>query len=175
MEHKFHRGGKGLPCSLLYSQFPNSAWPRIGLRTHLQKEAGWEDRVGAGGGRREAGEALIFPLSSRTGAHNWSFAHPIPAQAPSLPWGHWGPLWASAWSLRLAGWLSLPGHRGRRPQDSQTWAPNSSLTQSQRSAGERSRDNMCSPVTTHPFSKEALYLCLYLGSFHSRKHQSRIK
>lgn len=75
-----------LPCSLLYSQHPNSAWPGTGLRTLLQEETGWEDRVGVGEGEEKQGETLTVPLSSRAGTHKWTFAHPHPSPGsfPSL-------------------------------------------------------------------------------------------
>lgn len=73
--------------ALFTAVFPvNSAWPGTGLRTHLQEEAVWEDRVGVGQGEEKQGETLIVPLSSRAGTHKWSFAHPHPSPGsfPSL-------------------------------------------------------------------------------------------
>ena len=73
--------------ALFTAVFPvNSAWPGTGLRTHLQEEAVWEDRVGIGQGEEKQGETLTVPLSSRAGTHKWSFAHPHPSPGsfPSL-------------------------------------------------------------------------------------------
>ena len=159
--------------ALFTAVFPvNSAWPGTGLRTHLQEEAVWEDRVGVGQGEEKQGETLIVPLSSRAGTHKWSFAHPHPSPGsfPSLrtlgatlgqcPGTEVDRLAFFAWAQRQ----TSPGLSDLSAE--QLINPESEI---------RQRDNVCSPVTTHPFSKEGLQLCLYLGSFHSRKHQSRTK
>lgn len=48
IEQKFHKSGKFVclgHCCIPSTQ--SSAWPELALRTHLRKEGGWREQVGA--------------------------------------------------------------------------------------------------------------------------------
>ena len=124
----------------------------------------------AGGSRGGRGEEL----SGRAEAHIWGSAPPPqPRLLPILgePWG--ATLGQCPGSevdrLTFFAWAQ----RQRYPGLSD-FSTEQLITPSQRSDKKKIGDK-CSPVITHPFSKEGLELHLYLGTLHSRKHQSRTK